>query len=75
MLLISSEGRVDRVWIIESTLPPFIADHAVEVFEKARFSPGKINDTPVRSRVRIVLTPTQEASLPDEQNSPSLKSR
>lgn len=75
MLLISSEGAVDLVLIIRSTLPPAVAEYAAAAFWKARFSPGYVNNTAVRSRVRFVLSPNPFHVDPETGNPLSVKNR
>lgn len=58
MLLISSEGRIDDVLVLHSSLPEPLVDSAKSAFMNARFTPGRINETAVRSRVRVVVSPT-----------------
>lgn len=58
VLLISSEGKVDAVLVIRSSLPDILVEHTKSAFQKARFTPGRINGTAVRSRVRILLAPS-----------------
>ena len=57
MLLLSSEGRVDAVLTIRSTLPAPMLGNAINAFSNARFTPGYVNQTPVRSRIRIQIAP------------------
>lgn len=57
MLLISSEGNVDNVLTISSGLPEIVVEYAKSAFRQARFRPGKVQNTAVRSRSRVVLAP------------------
>jgi len=75
MLLISSEGEVDAVLTIRSTLPPAVAEYAAAAFKSARFSPGYVNNTAVRSRVRFVLSPNPSHVDPETGNPLSAKNR
>lgn len=52
-LLISDEGMVDRVLVEDSYLPEEIESQIVETFANVRFVPGKIEDTAVRSQLRL----------------------
>jgi TonB family protein len=55
-LMINSGGTVDRVLIEESELGTRFEDAAVSAFAAARFSPGKIGETPVGSQMRVEVT-------------------
>ena len=75
LLLISSEGDVDAIVTVNSTLPQFFVDHAKTVFSRTRFTPGMVNNTAVRSRLRIVLSPTPSHVDPETGNPLSAKNR
>lgn len=70
MLLINSDGELDAVLTIDSTLPTPIVDHAKALFLKARFTPGYVNKTPVRSRIRVELS-LNPSVLPDDAGNPN----
>lgn len=57
MLLISSEGEVDDILLMNSTLPGFVIDEAIVRFRALAFYPGEIGGVKVRSRIRIRLAP------------------
>ncbi|RIX46800.1 MAG: hypothetical protein D3M94_08800 [Rhodocyclales bacterium GT-UBC] len=57
MVLISSEGDVDDVVLLESTLPKPLVERAIAHFKAEKFVPGGQGSMNVRSRVRIRLTP------------------
>lgn len=57
MLLISSDGGVDGVLVMNSSLPEFIVNEAVARFRGVPFEPGELHGVQVRSRVRIKLSP------------------
>lgn len=75
LLLISSDGSVDEVLTVSSTLPEFFVAYAKEVFSSTRFTPGVVNNTAVRSRVRIALSPTLSHVAPETGNPLSAKNR
>jgi len=75
LLLISSDGNVDDVLTIHSELPDVFAIYASEAFKRARFVPGKVNNTPVRSRIRVVLSPNPSHVDPETGNPLSAKNR
>lgn len=58
VLLISSEGEVDAVLLVRSSLPDVLVEYTKSAFQKARFTPGRINNIAVRSQVRILLAPS-----------------
>lgn len=61
LLLINEAGKVDAVVVTNSTLPSVIVDHAIDRFRDTDFSPGKVDETGVKSRVRIRLsTPSMD---------------
>ncbi|MFB0935382.1 MAG: hypothetical protein QMB52_06380, partial [Propionivibrio sp.] len=75
LLLISSEGDVDAIVTESSTLPQFFVDFAKNAFSSTRFTPGLVNSTAVRSRLRIVLSPTPSHVDPETGNPLSAKNR
>lgn len=75
MLLINSEGEMDAVLTIDSTLPAPMVDHAKALFLKARFTPGYVNQTPVRSRIRVELSLNPSEFPADTGNPKSAKIR
>lgn len=58
MLLISSDGRVDEVLLLASSLPDTAGDYVRRAFARVHFAPGRVNDVAVRSRLRIVVAPS-----------------
>jgi len=74
ILLVSSDGAVDEVLTVRSSLPDFLIDYAKSAFSKAKFNPGLVNETAVRSRMRIVLSPSIPSEESDEGGRSSLKS-
>ena len=75
MLLISSDGEVDDVLLMQSSLPTPFVDYAMAVFLNARFIPAMINTRAVRSRLRIVLAPGRGSAATDTGAIASMKSR
>ena len=63
MILISSDGHVDSVLVVGNSLPDFVVEQAVKRFSGQAFEPGEIQGIPVRSRVRIRLTPPSRDEL------------
>lgn len=63
MLLISSDGNVDHIIPLESTLPSFFVEEAITRFKETQFVPGTQGSMNVRSRIRIRLTPPTEDQL------------
>lgn len=57
MVLVSSDGRVDGILVMSSSLPGFIVEQATERFAALEFEPGELQGMKVRSRVRIKLAP------------------
>lgn len=56
VLYIDETGTVTSAEIDESsTLPPAVNEQAAALFRAIRFSPGRIDGTPVKTRVRITL--------------------
>jgi TonB family protein len=52
---IDAAGKVSRVEVVESTLPPVFAERAVEAFAAARFEPARRFGRAVRSVKRLEL--------------------
>lgn len=50
---IDEQGRVVRVLVPGSELPPELAEAAISAFEAARFTPGEIDGIPVPSSMKI----------------------
>ena len=61
-LFIDEEGAVVRVKIDKSDLPPQLQEAATNTFAQARFHPGRIDDRPVKSRMRIEVTFDSDAA-------------
>ena len=55
VLSIDESGGVASVEIESATLPPAVAERAAAIFAKVRFSPGRIGNVAVKSRVRITV--------------------
>ena len=73
MLLISSEGSVDEVLTVRSSLPEPLVDYARAVFKEASFNPGRVNEIAVRSRIRVLISPNISSSVRDAGYRSSLK--
>lgn len=73
ILLVSSDGAIDEVLIVRSSLPEFLVDYAKSVFRDARFKPGQVNEIKVRSRIRILLSPNTPPTESDAGVRSSLK--
>ena len=58
-VLIDEKGHVDRVDVIQSTVPRDFRDHAVQVFSTAVFEPAQRNGRPVKSvkKVEVKFAP------------------
>lgn len=56
MILLSSEGSVDHVFLLQNSLPGPIVELAVESIRGARYRPGRLEGMPVPSRYRIKLS-------------------
>lgn len=54
-LLINENGDIDRVEIDETFLPEYAERLVTDAFSKIKFRPGKIDDVPVKSQLRIVV--------------------
>lgn len=65
LLLISSDGGVDAVLVVHTTLPDAFVESAKLAFKTAKFTPGMVNNHAVRSRLRIVVSPTALAVAPE----------
>ena len=55
LLLINEHGYVDRLQFESDELPHYLQTTLAQRFAGARFIPGKIDGTPVRSALRIAL--------------------
>ena len=55
VLYVDEVGNVERVEIASTTLPSEATDRAVAIFAALLFSPGRIDGTAVKSRVRITV--------------------
>ena len=73
LLLISSAGRVDAVLLVHATLPDAFVESAKLAFKTARFTPGMVNNHAVRSRLRIVVSPTALAAATESATPHSAK--
>jgi hypothetical protein len=54
-LLINEQGNIDKVVLEESFLSESAKRFVIDSFSKARFSPGKVGDLSVKSRLSIVV--------------------
>ena len=61
VLYIDEAGTVTQVEIDSSTLPPAINERAAALFGAVRFSPGRIDGTAVKTRVRITFGTEERA--------------
>lgn len=52
-IFIDEDGTVARVKLQQGSLPPAYERAAMEAFANARFNPGHIGDTPVKSRLVV----------------------
>ena len=52
-LYIDQRGRVDRVEVLESTLPDFLRDRAVRAFASTAFEPATRKGRPVKSVKKV----------------------
>jgi len=52
-LFLSDSGKVDRVGVIESTMPPEVEGLVVKAFYLARYRPGEIEDRAVMSEMTV----------------------
>ena len=52
-VLIDEKGHVDRVDVLESTVPQAFRDHAVQVFSTAAFEPAQRNGAAVKSVKKV----------------------
>ena len=55
VLYIDEVGQVTSTEIESATLPPAAAERAASIFAALRFSPGRIDGTAVKTRVRITV--------------------
>jgi len=64
MLLIDAYGKVDEIAVVETEPAGYFEAAAVKTFEDARFSAGRREGVPVRSRVliRLDFDPTERAA-------------
>lgn len=53
VLLIDEDGTVAKVTSIDPQLPAILAESAISAFEHARFHPGRIDDTAVKTRMVV----------------------
>jgi len=75
ILLISADGDIDDVLVVSSNLPEPIIEFAKSAFRKSRFTPGFVQETAVRSRLRIRLSPNPLSVDPETGNPLSAKNR
>lgn len=75
ILLISAHGDVDAVLLVSSTLPEPFVEFAKSAFRKSRFTPGFVQETAVRSRLRVNLSPNPLSVDPETGNPLSAKNR
>ena len=55
LLSIDESGNVVSVDVDSATLPAAVAERAAAIFSTMRFSPGRIDGTAVKTRVRITV--------------------
>ena len=55
VLSIDETGKVTAVEVESATLPPAAAERAAAIFAELQFSPGRIDGTAVKARVRITV--------------------
>jgi hypothetical protein len=55
VLSIDETGKVTAVDVESATLPPAAAQRAAAIFAELQFSPGRIDGTAVKARVRITV--------------------
>ena len=55
VLNLDEAGNVTSVEIESATLPPAAAERAAQIFAAVRFSPGRIDGSAVKTRVRITV--------------------
>jgi protein TonB len=58
-LLVSETGRVDNVAVVRAQPPGVFDKAAITAFEAARFAPGRLLGTPVKSQmtIEVAFTP------------------
>lgn len=54
-LWIDESGRLERLKVLDSELPQAYEDAAVDAFKRLQFTPGEINDVPVRASLDVVI--------------------
>jgi TonB family protein len=55
VLYIEADGRVDRVEVDQSDLPPAFEKAAIEAFRQARMQPGIKDGQPTRARMKVLV--------------------
>lgn len=55
-LFIGATGRVDKMEVESSNLPPVFAETALDAFRRATFTPGEKDGQSANTRVRIEIT-------------------
>ena len=55
VLYIDESGKIERVEIGSATMPPAAAERVAQIFAAIPFSPGRIDGTAVKTRVRITV--------------------
>lgn len=55
-ILLSDQGKVDGVQVLEASVSPAFMTNAVRVFQWAEYAPGMELDRPMPSRLRIEVT-------------------
>lgn len=61
VLYIDELGRVTSVEVDSATLPPAAVGRAVAIFAAVRFSPGRVDGTAVKTKVRITVGAEERA--------------
>jgi TonB family protein len=64
-VFISEKGAVDRVEVLESTVPPSFRNYAVDVFTATRFDPAQRGGRAVKSvkKVEVIFAPPPRPAL------------
>jgi TonB family protein len=64
-VFIDHRGVVDRVEVLESTVPPSFRNYAVDTFTATRFEPAQRGGRAVKSvkKVEVVFAPSREEKL------------
>lgn len=69
-LFVDESGKVDKVSVLESTLPVDVEGIVVTLFFKARYRPGEIDGVPVMSEMTVSADLTTTIELPAPSAAP-----